>query len=120
LISFLLEAASHISYGLENEKRSTPLTISASLIPTAFSQHSVLEIMASLVPSICREINKKGMTNNWVNDIQSECASIVPIAVTTESLRTLLSEIHSNQTLWNCNDVSDKDLSALLQDSLLV
>ena len=51
LILFLIEISSHVSYGLDKENRYIPLTLSTSLIPTAFPQHNIIEFMASIVPS---------------------------------------------------------------------
>ena len=112
LSKLLLNVGEEISYGLESENRSIPLAIAASLIKD-FPQHSIVTVMASLAPAMSQLVGE-------IVNIPAEILDQAPKILTTESLETLLSRVHTNQSLWNSLDASDRVFSQILKDFVLV
>jgi hypothetical protein len=126
-----------ISYGIDhpNEIRSVSLALSTSLLPNIFAQHHFMEIMISLIPSLCHELlhhiqnqqpqKQKAdhptimLQKEIVEQIQIETQGLIPLVVTNEPMSTLLSEIHSNRSLWKVNDIPDHKLVHILKGNTL-
>lgn len=121
LTSFLLKSGMQMSYGLGDEERSIPLALATSLIPKVFPQHTVLGVMASLMTAIYNNLNMEDFSGAEaiVNSLFLECKDLLPILVTTESMEVMMSEIHTNQSLWNCLDAPDSVLRTFLKETML-
>jgi hypothetical protein len=121
-----------MSYGIKQQQedgggdniRSIPLAIATSLVPKFLSQHHFMDILISIIPSLCQEMihRMKSTTTTtattanrhhhhphdddrkkieFMEMIQKECSDRIPIVVTNEIMSNILSELHSNQINWN-------------------
>lgn len=118
-----------LSYGLGQEDRSIPITLSSSLIPTIFPHVHVLTFFASLLPGICDVVEEQNHNDEsisklvqLVKGISSE--SIPQMKVNDTSLDGFsvpdmsLSHIQSNQAVWKSFDVPNKVLLRILEQSI--
>jgi hypothetical protein len=121
-----------VSYGLDREDRSTPMTLASSLIPRIFPHVHVLDFLASMVPGLCRVMEGDSMhyssydasVQTRIQKVLQNTDSIPQLTVTSDEFKGFsipdmaLSHIRTNQTLWNSLDVSDSVLTELLAHSL--
>jgi hypothetical protein len=121
----LICAGSALDYGIDDHLRSSPLALAVSLIPPCFPNASVMTFFASLLPGICHinsassdlETQVQTKLKEYGGDIPS-LASLVLHSDAAQSVPTLLSRVRSNQALWQCLDVNDDVLEAILHYSL--
>lgn len=121
----LICAGRALDYGLNDCLRSSPLALAVSLIPSCFPNASAVTFFASLLPGICQlnsassdlEIQVQRKSKEFESDIPS-LASLVLHSDAAQSVSTLLSHVHSNRALWQCLDVDDEVLEAILHYSL--
>jgi hypothetical protein len=116
----LLQAGEGISFGLDGNTRSLPIALAAGLIPTDFAQYSTLTFLASLAPSVFQEVHRKNAQSEVTKCVAQHNFDGAPRSLTTESMRTLLSHIHANQSLWGCDDVRDDVIRRVLQDHVVL
>jgi hypothetical protein len=130
-----------MSYGLQQQERSLPLALAASLIPNHFSEHHRVTFMASLLPALLDMYcdDRKDSTNDSTNIDSTNTPSTLwldpewipqirrhyqhptaPRMVTTEPVEVLLASIRENQALWNCLDVRDAVLVRALEQHCLL
>lgn len=117
---FFPDAGRLLSFGItEGSVRSSPLALAASLIPTCFPNAPMLTFMASLLPGI---IQVMGAQQDFAEDLSDKTvpslASLTVRADGAKSVETLMSHVKANRALWNCVDVDDRTLEAILHHSL--
>jgi hypothetical protein len=131
-MELLYQAGTLVSYGLDREDRSTPMTLASSLIPRIFPHVHVLDFLASMVPGLCRVMEGDSMhyssydasVQTRIQKVLQNTDSIPQLTVTSDEFKGFsipdmaLSHIRTNQTLWNSLDVSDSVLTELLAHSL--
>lgn len=105
----LLRSGQSLRYGLDEDSRSIPLALLASLIASELSSYSSMGIMASSVPSLINVIDNKHSFDD------KELLDAAPRAIATASIDSLLAHIHDNQGATGCYDVSDNILRTVLQ-----
>ena len=122
VMEIMYATGASMSYGLNEEYRSIPLALAASLIPSSFPQYSITAFWSSLVPAYCHELLERPQqcSPRMLELVRSISHVSAPTMVTNESFQTLLLHIYANQALWNCRDCSSSDFRNLLRNHLLV
>jgi len=116
LSDLCFEAGGLLSYGLEGESRSVPLSLAASLFPnSSWGQYDTTTLWAGLAPTFCEIMTSRNPSLGVPLSLPQ-----APSVVTNESMEALLSHIHANQALWNCLDCSDEQLVAILRKHVLL
>ena len=106
----LLRSGQALRYGLDENSRSIPLTMLASLMTTELSAYSSMGIMASTVPALVDVLHDKHPF-----DDNREMLDAAPRAITAASIDSLLAHIRDNQGATGCYDVSNNLLRTILQ-----
>jgi hypothetical protein len=133
-MELLYQSGSLLSYGLGREDRSTPMALASSLIPRIFPHVHMVSFLASMVPGLCRVMQKEQEVGSSSYDpsvqiliqkvLQHNTDDIPQLTVISDEFKGFsvpdmaLSHIRQNQTLWNCLDVPDSVLTELLSHSL--
>ena len=123
----LYAAGQLVSYGLNDEDRSTPIALASSLIPPLFPHVHILQFLASLLPGICARLSEDDSieTKQILDIVQTIAPDTIPkLIVNDESLKGFsipdmsLSHIRSNQTVWKSLDVADSVLLGILEHGI--
>jgi hypothetical protein len=116
----LTTAGGLISYGLENDVRSVPMALAASLTPTLFTEHDIVAFMASLLPALVEQVDLASILGIADSSNLEKQLAAAPRIITTETLETLLTTVQDNHLLWNCIDDRNDGLTKALKEHLLV
>jgi hypothetical protein len=116
----LTTAGGLISYGLENDVRSVPMALAASLTPTLFTEHDIVAFMASLLPALVEQVDLASILGIADSSNLEKQLAAAPRIITTETLETLLTTVRDNHLLWNCIDDRNDGLTKALKEHLLV
>jgi hypothetical protein len=106
----IIRSGQSLRYGLDENNRSIPVSIVASLVTNELSSYSAMSIMASLVPSLVNLLQDKSSF-----EVDKELLDAAPRAITSPSIDSLLAHIRDNQGATGCYDVSDEVLRKILQ-----
>ena len=124
----LYQSGQVVSFGLEKEDRSSPVTLAASLIPRIFPHVPIMTFYASLLPGISHLLSSQNsqLVSQELLDRIERLDTIPHLTVEDKSLEGFsvpdmaLSHIQSNQTASKALDLPDSDLMEILEESIRV
>ena len=120
----MMGTGSSMSFGLSaNDRviRSVPLALSSSLLASTFPDYDFIGFVSCLLPGVLSTL-----VGTKHNDLAMElssrflyrCPRIAKSSGDDLDLRALLSDVHSNMALWDCDDADDAALKEVLRTSL--
>lgn len=125
LAELMMGTGSSVSFGLsitDTTIRSIPLALSSSLLPTAFPDYDFLGFISCLLPGVLSTLEGT-KHNDLAMELSSRflyrCPRIAKSPGDDLDVQTLLSHVHDNIYLWDCNDTEDAVLKQVLHASLM-
>jgi Iron-containing alcohol dehydrogenase len=137
----LLAIGEYIRYGLTDgkfpsssstsntnpaKKRSIPLALAVSTLPSVFPEHTMINVLRTFITALAEEMyRKQGMVNSDDDSAKATIAGPKPSSggpiVTNESWdNDILPQIKANRRAWRCTDASDRDLKSIFRHNMLL